>query len=72
MHAGGESDGCTVPSKRPNKGGQLPAEGAEGRQPTKENIGRRPRAGLRAGSASGATFGYHPIAILHQHVSAIT
>ena len=40
MHAGGESDGCTVPSKRPNKGGQLPAEGAEGRQPTKENIGQ--------------------------------
>ena len=40
MHAGGESDGCEVPSKRPNKGGQLPAEGAEGRQPTKENIGQ--------------------------------
>jgi RNA-directed DNA polymerase len=40
MHAGGESDGCVIPSKRPNKGGQPPAEGAEGRQPTKENIGR--------------------------------
>src|SRR5881409_224416 len=38
MHAGGESDGCVVPSKCPNNGGQLPSEGMEGRQPTKENI----------------------------------
>ena len=37
MHAGGESDGCVIPSKCPNKGGQLPAEGTEGRQPTKES-----------------------------------
>src|ERR1700687_6072073 len=36
MHAGGGSDGCVVPSKCLNKGGQLPAEGMEGRQPTKE------------------------------------
>src|ERR1035441_6294372 len=40
MYAGGESDGCVVPSKCPNKGGQAPAEGMEGRQPTKENIGQ--------------------------------
>jgi group II intron reverse transcriptase/maturase len=40
MYAGGESDGCVVPSKSPNKGGQAPAEGMEGRQPTKENIGQ--------------------------------
>ncbi len=38
MHAGGESDGCVLPSKCPNKGGQPPAEGMEERQPTKENI----------------------------------
>ena len=40
MHAGGESDGCVVPTKCPNNGGQPPAEGMEGRQPTKENIGQ--------------------------------
>src|SRR4051795_3672615 len=40
MHAGGESDGCVLPSKCPNNGGQPPAEGTEGRQPTKENIGQ--------------------------------
>jgi len=40
MHAGGESDGCVVPSRCSNKGGQPPAEGTEGRQPTKENIGQ--------------------------------
>ena len=40
MHAGGESDGCVVPSKCPNNGGQPPAEGTEGRQPTKENTGQ--------------------------------
>src|SRR5881628_1726275 len=31
-------DGGVVPSKCPNNGGQLPSEGMEGRQPTKENI----------------------------------
>src|SRR3569833_2960558 len=36
MHAGGASDGCVVPTKCPNKGGRPPAEGMEGRQPTKE------------------------------------
>ena len=40
MHVGGESDGCVLPSKCPNKGGKPPAEGMEGRQPTKENIGQ--------------------------------
>ena len=40
MHAGGESDGCVIPSKCPNNGEQTPAEGMEGRQPTKENIGQ--------------------------------
>ena len=40
MHAGGESDGCIIPSKCPNNGGQPSAEGMEGRQPTKENIGQ--------------------------------
>ena len=40
MHAGGESDGCVLPTKCPNNGGQPPAEGMEGRRPTKENIGQ--------------------------------
>jgi hypothetical protein len=44
MHVGGESDGCVVPTKCPNSGGELPAEGMEGRQPTKEEH----RAGDRA------------------------
>ena len=37
MHVNGESDGRTVPAKCPNKGEQAPAEGMEGRRPTKEN-----------------------------------
>src|SRR5258706_5436267 len=36
----GEWKGCVIPSKCPNKGGQPPAEGMEGRQPTKENTGQ--------------------------------
>jgi RNA-directed DNA polymerase len=40
MHAGGESDGCVLPTKCPNKGGQPSAEGMEGRQPAKENTGQ--------------------------------
>ena len=40
MHVGGESDGRIVPAKCPNKGEQAPAEGMEGRRPTKENIGQ--------------------------------
>jgi len=40
MHVGGESDGRILPTKCPNKGEQAPAEGMEGRRPTKENIGQ--------------------------------
>ncbi len=41
MNAGRESDGCVVPAKCPNKGGSsTPAEGMEGRRPTKENTGQ--------------------------------
>jgi RNA-directed DNA polymerase len=55
MHAGGESDGCVVPAKCPNNGGQPPAEGAEGRQPTKENAGQAaaPRTQSRISELSG-------------------
>jgi RNA-directed DNA polymerase len=54
MHVGGESDGCVVPTKCPNKGGQPPAEGMEERQPTKENIGQAtaPRTQSRIGELS--------------------
>ena len=41
MNAGRESDGRVVPAKCPNKGGDFsPAEGREGRRPTKENTGQ--------------------------------
>jgi RNA-directed DNA polymerase len=55
MHAGGESDGCVVPTKCPNNGGQPPAEDMEGRQPTKENIGQAtaPRTQSRISEMSG-------------------
>ena len=54
MHVGGESDGCVLPSKCPNKGGKPPAEGLEGRQPTKENIGQAtaPRTQSRTSASS--------------------
>jgi len=50
-----ESDGCVLPSKGPNNGGQ-PRRRAwrEGNRPERTR-GRPPRSGLRAGSASGAT-----------------
>ena len=39
IHGCGESDGCIVPEKLPNKGGDnSPAEAVEGRRPTKGNI----------------------------------
>ncbi|MBI4470689.1 MAG: group II intron reverse transcriptase/maturase, partial [Acidobacteria bacterium] len=37
MYVGGESDDCVVPTKCPNKGGEPPAEGMEGRRSTKKN-----------------------------------
>ena len=40
MHVDGESDGRVLPAKYPNKSEQAPAEGMEGRRPTKENIGQ--------------------------------
>src|SRR5246500_5616004 len=41
INAGRESDGRVLPAKGPNKGGSLsPAEGLEGRRPTKENTGQ--------------------------------
>src|ERR1700676_3403914 len=40
MHAGGESDGCVLPTKCPNNSGEPLAEGMEGRRPAKENIGQ--------------------------------
>jgi RNA-directed DNA polymerase len=44
VHVAGESDGCVVPSKGPNKvGGEPAAEGLEGRRPTKENTEQRTR-----------------------------
>ncbi len=40
-NAGRESDGRVLPAKGPNKGGSIsPAEGLEGRRPTKENTGQ--------------------------------
>jgi len=54
MHVGGESDGCVLPSKCPNKSGKPLAEGMEGRQPTKENIEQAtaPRTQSRIGELS--------------------
>src|SRR5215475_13265238 len=40
MHVGGVSDGRILPAKCPNKGEQAPAEGMEGRRPTKESAGQ--------------------------------
>ena len=37
-YGGRESYSGVVPAKHPNKGGQLPAEGVEGRALTKENM----------------------------------
>ena len=40
MHVDGESDGRVLPTKCPNNGEQLSAEGMEERRSTKENIGQ--------------------------------
>jgi len=48
VHAGGESSGCIVPAKCPNKGGKPSAEGMEGRRLAKGNDRRRPLPGHRA------------------------
>ena len=55
MHVDGESDGRVVPTKRPNNGGKPPAEGVEGRRPTKENIEQAtaPRTQSRTSATSG-------------------
>jgi RNA-directed DNA polymerase len=55
MHADGESDGRVVPTKCLNKGGELPAEGTEGRRPAKENTEQTtaPRTQSRSGASSG-------------------
>lgn len=55
MNVNGESDGRIVPAKCPNKGEQAPAEGMEGRRPTKENIGQTtpPRTRSRTSGSSG-------------------
>jgi RNA-directed DNA polymerase len=54
-HIGGESDGCVVPTKGSNNGGEPLAESLEGRRPTKENIEQTtpPRAQNRTGGSSG-------------------
>ena len=54
MDVAGESDGRVVPAKCPNNGEQAPAEGMEGRRPTKENIGQatRPRTQSRTSELS--------------------
>src|SRR5216684_4192644 len=53
-HVGWESDGRVVPTKCPNNGGRPPAEGMEGRRPTKENIGQAtaPRTQSRTSASS--------------------
>jgi RNA-directed DNA polymerase len=54
MHVCGESDGCVVPTKCSNDGGNPSAEGMEGRLPTEENIvqATAPRTQSRIGELS--------------------
>ena len=59
-NAGRESDGRVVPAKCPNKGGSLsPAEGLEGRRPTKENTGQRAASQMQ--SWGNALAGLHRV-----------
>jgi hypothetical protein len=55
MYVDGEADGCVVPTKYPNKGGQPLAEGIEGRRPTEENTEQTtaPRTQRRISVSSG-------------------
>jgi hypothetical protein len=55
MHVGEKSDGAIVPLKRPNKGGQPPAEAVEGRASTKGNS--RQAAAARTQSRIAASIG---------------
>jgi hypothetical protein len=60
MNAGRESDGRVLPAKCPNKGGSLsPAEGMEGRRPTKENTGQRAASQMQ--SWGNALAGLHRV-----------
>ena len=60
MNAGRESDGCVVPAKCPNNGGSCaPAEGMEGRRPTKENTGQT--AATQIQSWGTASAGLHRV-----------
>ncbi len=63
MYVDGESDGCVVPPKYPNKGGQPPAEGIEGRRPTEENTGQTTASRTqRRNSASSGLLGVREVA----------
>jgi RNA-directed DNA polymerase len=55
VHVAGESDGCVVPTKGPNSGGQPSGEGLEERRPTRENID--PTAATRTPSRAPASRG---------------
>jgi len=57
VNGAGESDGSIVPAKHPNKSGEPPAEGVEGRRPAKENMGKpsTPRTQGRVGVSPGLT-----------------
>src|ERR1700685_1407184 len=56
MHAGGESDGCVVPTKCSNNGGPPLAEGMEGRRPAKENIEQSPALRTLSRISAGSGF----------------
>jgi group II intron reverse transcriptase/maturase len=57
MHVAGESDSSIVPEKPANKGGvPLPAESAEGRELTKENIGQSLRDRTQRRNSDGIPF----------------
>src|ERR1035438_2011610 len=49
MDGHGKSDGCVLPTKRPDKAGGPAAEAGEGRRPAKENTDSSTRSGHSAG-----------------------